>query len=142
MARVPGTEIVGIGEHEQPGRILISTRPNGETGNVDAELGGSPVSRWWQERRLALVTLLAGEYAQAAELAESVVAEDDSQLEALLTLAAAQAALGRRRHASAALDQAKQARPDLSLRLLRRELPYRDEVLARFMDQLEASGLG
>ncbi len=79
----------------------------------------SPLFATWYETILASSRLLAGEYAQAAELAESVVAEDDSQLEALLTLAAAQAALGRRRHASAALDQAKQARPDLSLRLLR-----------------------
>jgi TolB-like protein/tetratricopeptide (TPR) repeat protein len=102
----------------------------------------SPLFATWYETILASSHLLAGDYDEAVDLAESVVAEDDSQLEALLTLAAAQAALGRRRHAAAALEQAKKTRPDLSLGVLRNELPYRDDALSHFMDQLEASGLG
>lgn len=102
----------------------------------------SPLFAAWYESTLANAHLLAGDYEEAAELAETLVAEDDNQLEALLTLAAAETALGRRRHAAAAVDQARRARPDLSAEMLRHELPYRDEeALRRFMSQLEASGL-
>jgi adenylate cyclase len=101
----------------------------------------SPLFATWYETILASSHLLAGDYTEAAELAESVVAEDDSQLEALLTLAAAQAALGRQRHAAAAIDQAKRSRPDLSVERLREELPYREETLGRLIEKLEASGL-
>jgi len=102
----------------------------------------SPLFATWYESTLANAHLLAGEYDEAAELAESVVAEDDNQFEALLTLAAAQTALGRQRHAAAAIDKARLSRPGLSTEMLRHELPYRDEEdLGRFMSQLEASGL-
>ena len=102
----------------------------------------SPLFATWYESTLANAHLLAGQYDEAAELAETVVAEDDNQLEALLTLAAAQTALGRQRHAAAAIDHAKRSRPGLSTEMLRQELPYRDEeALRRFISQLEASGL-
>jgi adenylate cyclase len=102
----------------------------------------SPLFAVWYESTLASAHLLAGDYDEAAELAETIVAEDDNQLEALLTLAAAQTALGRQRHAAAAIDQARRSRPGLSAELLRHELPYRDEeALHRFVSQLEASGL-
>lgn len=102
----------------------------------------SPLFATWYEAILANAHLLAGNYAEAADLAESVVAEDDSELEALLTLAAARAALGQNRHAAAAIEQARRMRPGLSVETLRHELPYRDEALDRFMTQLETSGLG
>jgi TolB-like protein/class 3 adenylate cyclase/Tfp pilus assembly protein PilF len=102
----------------------------------------SPLLATWYESTLANAHLLAGDYDEAAELAESVVAEDDNQFEALLTLAAAQTALGRQRHAAAAIEKARLSRPGLSTEMLRHELPYRDEKdLGRFLSQLEASGL-
>jgi adenylate cyclase len=102
----------------------------------------SPLFATWYESTLANAHLLAGDYDEAAELAETLVAEDDNQLEALLTLAAAETELGRQRHATAAIDQARRSRPGLSAELLRHELPYRDEeTLRRFISQLEASGL-
>lgn len=102
----------------------------------------SPLFATWYESTLANAHLLAGDYDEAAELAETIVADNDNQLEALLTLAAAHAALGRQRHATAALEQARQSRPGLSTELLRHELPYRDEAMfSRFISQLEASGL-
>lgn len=102
----------------------------------------SPLLATWYESTLANAHLLAGDYDEAAELAETVVAEDDNQLEALLTLAAAQSALGHQRHAAAAIDSAKRSRPGLSTETLRQELPYRDpEALQHFIEQLKASGL-
>jgi adenylate cyclase len=102
----------------------------------------SPLFATWYEAVLANAHLMAGDYTEAAELAESVVAEDESELEALLTLAAARAALGQERHAAAAIEQARRARPDLSVETLRRDLLYRDEALDRFIEQLQTSGLG
>lgn len=101
----------------------------------------SPLFATWYEAILANAHLMAGDYTEAAELAESVVAEDDSEIEALLTLAAARAALGQDRHAAAAIEQARRTRPGLSVETLRHELPYREEALDRFMAQLETSGL-
>lgn len=102
----------------------------------------SPLFATWYESILASAHLLAGEYSEAAELAESVVAEDETQLEALLTLAAAQAALGRHRSAAAALDHARLSRPDLTVDTLRQEFPYREEILRDFIERLKLSGLG
>ncbi len=70
----------------------------------------------WHDAILANAHLMAGEYTEAAELAESVVAADDSGLEALLTVAAARAALGQERQAAAVIEQAGRASPDLEYR--------------------------
>lgn len=102
----------------------------------------SPLFATWYESILANAHLFAGDYNEAAEIAETAVAENDDQLEALLTLAAAQAALGRQRHAAAAIDRAKQSRPGLSSEALLNDLPYRDEeAFRRFISQLKESGL-
>lgn len=102
----------------------------------------SPLFSNWYESILADAHFIEGNYDEAADIAEGVVAEDDAQLDALLTLAAAQSALGRERHAAAALDQARETRPGLNAEALRREMPYRDEeALARFIQELESSGL-
>jgi adenylate cyclase len=102
----------------------------------------SPLFSNWYESILANSHYLAGNYDEAAEIAEGVVADDDAQLDALLTLAAAQSTLGRERHARAALDHAKSTRPGLNVEALRHRLPYRDEkALARFIEALESSGL-
>ena len=85
---------------------------------------------------------MAGNYDAAAELAEGVVAADDAQLEALLTLAASQKALGRDRHAVAAVDHARENRPGLNTDALRDDLPYRDQkALDRYIEELKSSGL-
>lgn len=102
----------------------------------------SPLFSAWYESIMANAEFLGGNYDAAAEIAEGVVAMDEAQVDALLTLAAAQSALGRQRHATAALDHAKETRPGLNAESLRRDLPYRDpEALARFIAELEASGL-
>jgi tetratricopeptide (TPR) repeat protein len=102
----------------------------------------SPLFSNWYESILADAHFIEGNYDEAADIAEGVVAEDGAQLDALLTLAAAQSALGRERHAAAALDQARETRPGLNAEALRREMPYRDEeALARFIEELESSGL-
>ena len=65
-----------------------------------------------------------------------------AQLEALLTLAASQKALGRDRHAVAAVDHARENRPGLNTDALRDDLPYRDQkALDRFIEELKSSGL-
>lgn len=102
----------------------------------------SPLFSGWYESIIANAQFIAGNYDEAAEIAEGVVAEDDEQVEALLTLAAAQSALGQQRHAAAALEHARETRPGLSAETLRRDLPYRDEeALSRFIEELESSGL-
>ena len=70
------------------------------------------------------------------------MAEDEDDLEGLLTLAAAQSALGRSRHATAAIDHARESRPELTTASLE-DLPYRDhEDLDRFIRELKSAGLG
>jgi adenylate cyclase len=102
----------------------------------------SPLMAGWYRTTLANAYVLGGQYEIAADTAESVVAEDETNTEALLTLAAAQEALGRRRHAAAALEQARATRPGLSAAGLRSDLPYRDEsTRERFVELLSGAGL-
>ncbi len=102
----------------------------------------SPLFANWYESILANAHFIGGNYDEAADIAEGVVADNDSQLEALLTLAASQKALGRNRHAAAALERARETRPGLTADGLRHDLPYRDaETLRRFIAELEATGL-
>jgi len=78
----------------------------------------------------------------AVDTAEGVVAGDENNTEALLTLAASQAALGRERHAAAALKHAKETRPSLTAEGLREKLPFQDDSATdRFIDLLEDAGL-
>jgi tetratricopeptide (TPR) repeat protein len=105
-------------------------------------IGLSPLFANWYESVKANAQFMAGNYDDAAELAEGVVAADDAQLEALLTLAASQKALGRDRHALAAVDHARENRPGLTADALAEDLPYRDqEALGRFIEELKSSGL-
>jgi TolB-like protein len=102
----------------------------------------SPLFSGWYESIMANAQFVAGNYDKAAEIAESVVAEDDQQIEALLTLAASQSALGQQRHAAAALEHARETRPGMTVETLRHDFPYRDEeALSRFIEELESSGL-
>jgi hypothetical protein len=91
---------------------------------------------------LANAYFVGEDYEVAAEAAEGVVAGDEDNVEALLTLAAAQEALGQTRHASAAVKQAQETSPGLSASRLREDLPYRDEsTKERFVSRLEEAGL-
>jgi adenylate cyclase len=102
----------------------------------------SPLMADWYRAVLANAYFVGEDYEIAAETAEGVVAGDEDNVEALLTLAAAQSALGRSRHASAAVKQAQLAAPGLSVGRLREDLPYRDEsTKERFVGRLEDAGL-
>jgi len=102
----------------------------------------SPLMADWYRSIMANAFFVGEDYEIAAETAESIVAQDDTNVEALLTLAAAQAALGRERHASAAIEHARQTAPGLSRDSLRKDLPYRDDsTRERFVDRLEEAGL-
>lgn len=102
----------------------------------------SPLMSDWYRSTMANAMFVGEDYEMAAETAEGVVAEDETNTEALLTLAAAQAALGRERHASAAIDHARLTAPGLKADRLRKNLPYRDEsTKERFVERLEEAGL-
>ncbi|MEN8114999.1 MAG: adenylate/guanylate cyclase domain-containing protein [Actinomycetota bacterium] len=101
----------------------------------------SPLFSSWYHGIRANAEFLSGNYEAAADAAEGVVAENEEDVDALLTLAAAQSALGLSRHATAAVDHARRTRPGLSSEALR-DLPYRDASdLDRFIGELEAAGL-
>jgi len=102
----------------------------------------SPLFAAWYRNISANAEFMGGNFEVAADLAEGVVAEDEDDLEALLTLAAAQSALGRSRHATAAIGRARESRPELTTASLE-DLPYRDhEDLDRFIRELKSAGLG
>ncbi|MEA2000383.1 MAG: hypothetical protein U9N84_00630 [Actinomycetota bacterium] len=102
----------------------------------------SPLMSDWFRSTMANALSVGEDYEAAAEIAEGVVVEDETNTEALLTLAASQAALGQERHASAALDHARQTSPGLNADSVRRELPYRDEsTRERFVERLKEAGL-
>ena len=102
----------------------------------------SPLFAWWYESIRANAEFIGGNYEVAADVAEGVVAEYETDVDALLTLAAAQSALGQSRHAAAALKHARKTRPGLNAASLRADLPYRDDdTLTRFISELEAAGL-
>lgn len=102
----------------------------------------SPLMSDWYRVVLANAYFVGEDYELAAETAEGVVADDERNVEALLTLAAAQAALGRARHATAAVSQARETAPGLRASQLREDLPYRDDsTKERFVDRLREAGL-
>ena len=111
-------------------------------GYADRAARLSPLFASWYRNISANAEFIGGNFETAADVAEGVVAENEDDLEALLTLAAAQSALGRSRHATAAIDQARQARPGLTTASLE-DLPYRDRGdLDRFIGELKSAGLG
>ena len=102
----------------------------------------SPLMSDWYRSTLANALFIGEDYEGAADMAEGVVAGDESNTEALLTLAASQAALGQERHASAAIDHARETEPSLSKVGLRHDLPYRDtDTKERFLTRLGDAGL-
>ena len=101
----------------------------------------SPLFSSWYDSIRADAEFIGGNYEAAVDAAEGVVAADEEDVDALLTLAAAESALGQDRHAAAALDHARSTQPGLSAEQLR-SLPYRDaSVLDRFIAELKSAGL-
>jgi len=110
-------------------------------GYADRAARLSPLFASWYRNVRANAEFIGGNYEIAADLAEGVVAENEDDLEALLTLAAAQSALGRSRHATAAVEHARKSRPGLTTESLA-DLPYRDhDDLDRFIGELKSAGL-
>jgi adenylate cyclase len=102
----------------------------------------SPLMSDWYRSTLANALFIGEDYEGAADMAEGVVAGDESNTDALLTLAASQAALGQERHASAAIDHARETEPGLSTGGLRHDLPFRDtDTKERFLTRLGDAGL-
>ncbi len=102
----------------------------------------SPLFSRWYESIRANAEWIGGNFSEAADIAEGVLAEEESEMDALLTLAAAQESLGHDRHASATLRQAVKLRPGLTVEALRDEYPYKNEaILSDFIDKLKAAGL-
>jgi hypothetical protein len=91
---------------------------------------------------MANAYFIGQDYEMAADAAEGVVSRDEEDVDALLNLAASQAALGRDRHAAAAIHQARKNEPTLNIEDLRESLPYKDnETLDRFIRNVEKAGL-
>ncbi|GMQ86338.1 MAG: adenylate/guanylate cyclase domain-containing protein [Acidimicrobiia bacterium] len=110
--------------------------------HADRAIRLSPLFSDWYQSVLADAYLVGEEYEMAADTAEGVVAGNEDNTDALLTLAASQAALGRERHAAAALKQARATRPKLTAQGLRENLPFQDDsATERFVDLLEDAGL-
>ena len=102
----------------------------------------SPLMSDWFRSTLANALFIGEDYAGAADMAEGVVAGNESNTDALLTLAAAQAALGQERHAAAAIDHVRQSDPRLNTGALREGLPFRDDsTKERFLSRLGDAGL-
>jgi adenylate cyclase len=102
----------------------------------------SPLFSRWYESIRANAEWIGGNFSEAALIAEGVLAEEESEMEALLTLAAAQESLGHDRHASATLKHAVKARPGLTVETLKEDYPYQnEEILSDFIAKLQAAGL-
>lgn len=102
----------------------------------------SPLLNDWYQSTVANAYFVGGDYELATATAESVVAAEDDETDALLTLAASQAALGHDRHAAAAIRQARELNPRLTTAQLRSRLPFRDEATREaFLARLSDAGL-
>lgn len=109
---------------------------------ADRAIHLSPLLSEWYVTTMANAYFVGQDYEMAADAAEGVVAQHEQDVSALLTLAAAQAALGRDRHAAAAIRQARKNEPTLNIESLRSSLPYQDdETLDRFIAAIEKAGL-
>ncbi len=109
---------------------------------ADRAIHLSPLLSDWYTTTMANAYFIGQDYEMAVDAAEGVVARDEQDVEALLNLAASQSALGRDRHAAAAIHQARRNEPTLSTEDLRQTLPYKDnETLDRFISNVKKAGL-
>jgi adenylate cyclase len=109
---------------------------------ADRAIHLSPLLSDWYTTTMANAYFIGQDYEMAVDAAEGVVARDEQDVEALLNLAAAQSALGRDKHAAAAIRQARRHEPTLNVEDLRQTLPYKDtETLDRFISNVKKAGL-
>jgi adenylate cyclase len=109
---------------------------------ADRAIHLSPLLSDWYTTTMANAYFIGEDYEMAVDAAEGVVSRDERDVEALLNLAASQSALGRDRHASAAIHQARRNEPTLNTEDLRQSLPYKDdETLERFITNIKNAGL-
>ena len=109
---------------------------------ADRAIHLSPLLSDWYTTTMANAYFIGQDYEMAVDAAEGVVARDEQDVEALLNLAASQSALGRDRHAAAAIHQARRHDPTLNAENLRQTLPYKDtETLDRFISNVKKAGL-
>jgi tetratricopeptide (TPR) repeat protein len=109
---------------------------------ADRAIHLSPLLSDWYTTTMANAYFIGQDYEMAVDAAEGVVARDEQDVEALLNLAASQSALGRDRHAAAAIQQARRNEPTLNTEDLRQNLPYKDnETLDRFISNVKKAGL-
>ena len=109
---------------------------------ADRAIHLSPLLSDWYTTTMANAYFIGQDYEMAADAAEGVVSRDEEDVDALLNLAASQAALGRDRHAAAAIHQARRNEPKLNTKDLRQTLPYKDnETLDRFIRNVKKAGL-
>jgi adenylate cyclase len=109
---------------------------------ADRAIHLSPLLSDWYTTTMANAYFIGQDYEMAVDAAEGVVSRDERDIEALLNLAASQSALGRDRHASAAIHQARRNEPTLNTEDLRQSLPYKDgETLERFITNIKNAGL-
>lgn len=102
----------------------------------------SPLMNDWYRSTVANAYFVGGDYQSAAVEAGTVIADHEEETEALLTLAASEAALGRGRKAAATIHRVRQIDPLLSAEQLESNLPFKDEGTRKaFVDRLKEAGL-
>ncbi len=102
----------------------------------------APVYPPFFQKALAAAFYGSGQYEAAIESAKKVLENDKDDLDSLLILAGANAALDRPEQASKAATEVKRVKPDFSLKKYAATQPYRDpKILERVTTMLKRAGL-
>lgn len=102
----------------------------------------APVYPPFFQKTLAAAFYGSGQYEAAIESAKKVLENDKDDLDSLLILAGANAALDRPEQASKAATEVKRVKPDFSLKKYAATQPYRDpKILERVTTMLKRAGL-
>jgi len=102
----------------------------------------APVYPPFFQKTLAAAFYGSGQYEAAIESAKKVLESDKDDLDSLLILAGANAALDRPEQASKAATEVKRVKPDFSLKKYAATQPYRDpKILERVTTMLKRAGL-
>jgi len=102
----------------------------------------APVYPPFFQKTLAAAFYGSGQYEAAIESAKKILENDKDDLDSLLILAGANAALDRPEQASKAATEVKRVKPDFSLKKYAATQPYRDpKILERVTTMLKRAGL-
>jgi TolB-like protein/tetratricopeptide (TPR) repeat protein len=102
----------------------------------------SPVYPPFFPKTLAAAFYGSGRYEEAIESAKEVLKSDKDNLDALLILAGANAALDRQEEASKVAQEIKRVKPDFSVKNFVETQPYRDmKILKQVTSMLQRAGL-